>query len=201
MKHSIVALDAGISPETLSRILTSQHQRPSLDTVCRIAHAANENVGWILGEDGFELSADEWVQLSKVVRFLQEGLFKSPPPHTVVAPRPNALRLPSRARDIPTAARALGARLVLQVIDDSLRDAGVLDGDLILARPGSDPLECVGSLIACEFGGELWAKQLARAGGRLRLLSRNERYAPIDVHPEDLNVLGVVVGRSGPIGS
>ncbi len=37
LKHSLIALDAGITPETLSRILTSQHHRPSLDTVCRIA--------------------------------------------------------------------------------------------------------------------------------------------------------------------
>src|SRR5258708_15597650 len=70
MKHSVVALDARITPETLSRILTAEYQRPSLDTVTRIAHAVNENVGWVIGEQGFVLSAEETRQLREVVRFL-----------------------------------------------------------------------------------------------------------------------------------
>src|SRR5258708_8296224 len=89
MKHSIVALDAGITPETLSRTLTSTHQRPSLETITRIAHAANENVGWILGEVGFEMSADEWKTLSEFVRFLDRALLRSPRQHTHVPSKPN----------------------------------------------------------------------------------------------------------------
>ncbi len=77
-KHSLVALDAGITPETLSRILTAEHQRPSLDSITRIAHAVNENVGWILEERGFSLSADEVKQLREVVRFLDATLLRSP---------------------------------------------------------------------------------------------------------------------------
>src|SRR5882724_12689485 len=84
MKHSVVALDAGITPETLSRILTAEHQRPSLETIRRIAHAVHENVGWILGENGFSLSSDESKELRQVVRFLDTALLKSPLPQTVV---------------------------------------------------------------------------------------------------------------------
>src|SRR5882672_9179295 len=73
MKHSLVAIDAGITPETLSRILTAEHQRPSLNTITRIAHAVDENVGWILGETGFSLSSSELRELRGVLRFLEEA--------------------------------------------------------------------------------------------------------------------------------
>src|ERR1700682_5809676 len=84
MKQSVVALDAGITPETLSRILTAEHQRPSLDTISRIAHAVSENVGWILDESAFTLSADEMRQLRQVVRFLDKALLHAPPPRVIV---------------------------------------------------------------------------------------------------------------------
>ena len=64
MKHSVIALDAGITAETLSRILTAEHQRPSLYTITRIAHAIHENVGWVLGEAGFEITRSGPTQLT-----------------------------------------------------------------------------------------------------------------------------------------
>jgi transcriptional regulator with XRE-family HTH domain len=76
-KHSVVAMDAGITPETLSRILNAMHVRPSLETITRIAHAVNESVGWILEEEGFSLSGAETRQLAAAVRFLGESLLKT----------------------------------------------------------------------------------------------------------------------------
>src|ERR1051325_6380959 len=55
-KHSDVASRAGIAAQTLSRILRRVDARPGFDTVVSIAHAANENVGWLLDEPGFRLS-------------------------------------------------------------------------------------------------------------------------------------------------
>src|SRR5260221_12387023 len=83
MKHSLVALDAGITPETLSRILTAEHQRPSLDTITRVAHAVNENVGWVLEAHGFSLSADQTKQVREAARFLGDTLLSSPLPPTL----------------------------------------------------------------------------------------------------------------------
>jgi DNA-binding phage protein len=37
-------VDAGVTPETLSRILNSADARPAFETVVRIAHAVNESV-------------------------------------------------------------------------------------------------------------------------------------------------------------
>ena len=197
MKHSLVALDAGITPETLSRILTAEHQRPSLDSITRIAHAVNENVGWILEERGFNLSADELKQLREVVRFLDATLLRSPLPHTIVRATPNALYVGARLRDIPAPFKALGARTVYQVTDDSLRDAGVVDGDLLYVRPATAVSDAGGHLVVCDVAGETYAKVLETRNGRIYLLSRNERYAPLEVYEIDLELVGVVVGRLG----
>lgn len=199
MKHSAVALDAGITPETLSRILTAEHQRPSLETIRRIAHAVHENVGWILGESGFSLSSDEAKELRQCVRFLDTALLKSPLPHTVVRAEANALRVATRRRGIPAPFAKAGARLVYQSTDDSLRDLGVLDGDLLYVKPVAELADAGSQLVVCDVTGETFAKVLELKPDGIRLLSRNDRYAPLHVFENDLEMIGVVVGRMGGV--
>lgn len=62
-KHSAIARQANIAPETLSRILTGESKRPQFATIVRIAHAAGETIGWVLKESGFEFSAVERARL------------------------------------------------------------------------------------------------------------------------------------------
>lgn len=62
-KRYLIAEDAGITATTLSRILTGAHVQPRFETILRIAHAIDENVGWICGEQGFGLSSDERAQI------------------------------------------------------------------------------------------------------------------------------------------
>jgi transcriptional regulator with XRE-family HTH domain len=71
-KHSIIAEDAGITRATLSRILTGASQHPQFETVVRIAHAAGENVGWLLLEPRRGLSSGEAAMLRNVAAFLIE---------------------------------------------------------------------------------------------------------------------------------
>lgn len=68
-KHSYVAERAGIAPATLSRILTGS-MNPRFDVVVRIAHAAGESVGWIVGEDAFTISAadrDRLIEAAEII--------------------------------------------------------------------------------------------------------------------------------------
>ena len=69
-KHSIIAEDAGITRATLSRVLTGAHGKPQFETIVRIAHAAGENVGWVLGESRSGLSSGEAAMLRNVAAFL-----------------------------------------------------------------------------------------------------------------------------------
>jgi len=62
-KHSAIAWDAGITPVTLSRIMNRPGCVPLFTTVCGIAHAVGETVGWILEEPGFRVSAEKRVKL------------------------------------------------------------------------------------------------------------------------------------------
>lgn len=66
-KHSALAREAGIAPETLSRILTGRHQRPAFDAVVMVAHAAGGRVGWILREPGYVLSMDQHSRLATLL--------------------------------------------------------------------------------------------------------------------------------------
>lgn len=55
----MLAEEVGIAPATLSRILSGKTMNPSFALVVSIVHAAGESVGWLLGERGYDLSADE----------------------------------------------------------------------------------------------------------------------------------------------
>ncbi len=58
-KRAAIAWEAGITPATLSRILTGGNAHPGFETIVKIVHAAGEHVGWVCGEQEFGLSSDE----------------------------------------------------------------------------------------------------------------------------------------------
>lgn len=197
-KQSAIARDAGIAPETLSRILTSAHLRPTFDTVVRIARAVNENVGWLLDERGFALSGDEQRQLRKVVRFLDDTLLATPS-HRRDRPEPNAV--PVGTTDIPRAYAVRGARAAYEASGDAMLGAGIADRDLLFVKPTRNLREAAGRVVVCRYDGAEYVRVLDVRGGRIRLLSRSERHPAIDI-PESssrFELIGVVVGRTGAV--
>lgn len=72
MKRSAIAREAGTAPETLSRILTGRSPNPGFDLVVRITHAAGESVGWVLGERGYCLSAEQVTRAREVAKVLRK---------------------------------------------------------------------------------------------------------------------------------
>jgi transcriptional regulator with XRE-family HTH domain len=79
-KRAAVAVDAGITAVTLSRILTGAHEYPRFETIVNITHAVGENVGWILHESRAPLSAEETEKMSEIAAFLVERFPKKNPP-------------------------------------------------------------------------------------------------------------------------
>ena len=73
MKHSIIALDAGIAPETLSRVLNAKHGRPMFNTIVRITHATGHTVGWLLEERGYTLDPEQVKQLRKAAAIIADA--------------------------------------------------------------------------------------------------------------------------------
>lgn len=191
-KHSVISMEAGVDPATLSRILNGRID-PSLQTITRIARAVNENVGWLLDEGGYWISAEEQKQLRKVARFLEDTAMA----RTTHRERLQANAILSGGEEIPRAYTARGARLVYEALGDSMHGAGILDHDVLYVKPTRSTREAAGRIVVCRLDGADYVKVLDVRGGRMSLLSRNDRYPPIDVREEQFELIGLVVGRTG----
>lgn len=85
----------------------------------------------------------------------------------------------------------------LRIKGDSMKDAGILDGDLVVVR-GSEHAEN-GEIVVALLGEEATVKKLRRSVDRLELVPANPEYKPILVQEgEELRILGVVVGLVRP---
>jgi len=196
-KQSAIARDAGVAPETLSRVLTSSLTHPSFDIIIRIARVLNENVGWLLDERGFSLSGDEEKELRHVVQFLNDTLLSAGSRRD--RPEPNAF--PGGAADIPRTFVGRGARLAYEAAGDSMIGAGIADRDILFVKPARGTREANGRVVVCRVDGAEYVKVLDMRAGRIRLLSRNDRYPPIEIaETSRFELVGIVVGRTGPLG-
>ena len=79
----------------------------------------------------------------------------------------------------------------LKVHGDSMIDAGICEGDLVVVR-AQDHAED-GQIVVALVDGESTVKRLARRNGKLRLEPANRRYEPIAV-AGDTKILGKVIG-------
>jgi repressor LexA len=86
------------------------------------------------------------------------------------------------------------ADYLLRVRGESMRDAGILDGDLVAVRRTPEARD--GEMVVARIGDEATVKHLQCRAGRVRLLPANPDFAPIEVDPagEPLALEGVVVG-------
>jgi repressor LexA len=83
---------------------------------------------------------------------------------------------------------------LLRVVGDSMRDDGILDGDLLVVQRTADARD--GETVVARVEGELTVKRLELRPDRLRLLPRNPAYAPIviDTGVVDFAIEGVYLG-------
>ena len=83
---------------------------------------------------------------------------------------------------------------LLRVSGDSMRDDGILDGDLVAIRRSASARD--GQTVVARLDDEITIKRLQRDGdGHVRLLPRNPAHAPIEVLPgQDFAIEGVFCG-------
>jgi repressor LexA len=79
---------------------------------------------------------------------------------------------------------------ILQVRGDSMRDAGILENDYVVVRPGPDADN--GEIVVALLGDEATVKRFYREKDRIRLQPANKAYKPIRTREAEL--LGKVVG-------
>ena len=83
---------------------------------------------------------------------------------------------------------------LVRVVGDSMRDEGILDGDLVGVH--ATPAARHGQIVAARVGGDRFTiKRLYWKGGVIRLLPNSPGHAPIDPDPtEDFAIEGLFAG-------
>lgn len=81
---------------------------------------------------------------------------------------------------------------LLRVRGDSMKDAGILDGDLIAVRKSSTAQS--GQIVVARIQDEVTVKTLLIKRNRPVLMPANDAYRPIIMAPEDLTIEGIFVG-------
>ncbi len=87
--------------------------------------------------------------------------------------------------------RAPGELFSLRVHGDSMKDAGILSGDLVVVR--RQPRADSGDVVVAMVGDEATVKRLHLKRGRIELHPENGAYRPIVPLPSDVKILGKVV--------
>jgi repressor LexA len=93
--------------------------------------------------------------------------------------------LPVQTRSSP------GELFSLRVRGDSMKDAGILNGDVVVVR--RQPRAESGDIVVAMVGDEATVKRFRLRRGRIELHPENDAYQPIVPDPADVKVLGKVV--------
>jgi repressor LexA len=92
---------------------------------------------------------------------------------------------------LPASVVGEGSFFMLHVRGDSMHDAGIHDGDMVVVRKQDDAAN--GEIVAALIEDEATVKTLVRQGSSTILRAENPSYAPIEVTGEDNRILGKVV--------
>jgi repressor LexA len=96
--------------------------------------------------------------------------------------------------ELPTIARMPGNSFLLRVKGDSLKDAYIFNGDLVIVNPGLEPRN--GQVIAAIIDDAAVVKKFFKNKDGIELHSENVEYKPIHIeknHPR-FRLVGVVIG-------
>ncbi len=90
-----------------------------------------------------------------------------------------------------------GDRFTLKVVGDSMKDAGIFDGDLVVVK--KQPVAERGDIVVAVIGGEATVKRYYPASKTIRLQPANDEFDPIIVRQSqagsgEFRIAGKVVG-------
>jgi repressor LexA len=81
-----------------------------------------------------------------------------------------------------------------------MRDAGILDGDLLAVKKSADARN--GQIVVARLGDDVTVKRLSRSGSHITLLPENPDFSPIHITAaDDFSLEGIAVGliRATPL--
>jgi repressor LexA len=92
--------------------------------------------------------------------------------------------------DVPGVAGGEEGEYLLRVRGDSMKDAGIIEGDFVVVRPQDTAVD--GDVVVALVGEEATVKRFFREADHVRLQPENEAMEPI--RSKEVRVLGKVVG-------
>ena len=92
--------------------------------------------------------------------------------------------------DLPPMLGGETADYILRIRGDSMKDAGIIDGDFVVVQEARDAIN--GEIVVALLGEEATVKHFFREKDRVRLQPANKDHKPI--RTKDVEVLGKVVG-------
>ncbi|MBU6280677.1 transcriptional repressor LexA [bacterium] len=109
------------------------------------------------------------------------------------AGRPIEAMLHEETIAVPSMMARKDGTFALRVRGDSMQNDGILDGDIVVVE--SRPVAENGETVVAVIEGEATVKRFHRErGGRIRLQPANDRYPPMILGEQDVEIRGVVVG-------
>ncbi|HLH80171.1 MAG TPA: transcriptional repressor LexA [Chthonomonas sp.] len=93
---------------------------------------------------------------------------------------------------VPPNLRASGNLFALRVRGDSMIDAHILDGDIVIVKEQNTANN--GDIVAVLLGDEATVKQIQFTPQGAKLIAANPAYPPIPIQREDSRIMGKVVG-------
>lgn len=155
-----------------------------------------------LEEKGY-LKRDATKPRAVSIRWDEEGLVderpevRNIPIYGRIAAGPTSLAEQSHEGMLPLSKDMIGdgPHFALKVQGDSMIEAGILDGDLVVVRSSPDATD--GQIVAAQVTGptgeaEATVKRFKKDGNRVLLIPANSNMEPIEA-PDDLRILGRVV--------
>jgi transcriptional regulator with XRE-family HTH domain len=209
-----IAQEAGTTSETLARFVSGAQRNPGLALLTRIAAAAGTTVVYLVGGEEHAFSPEDYDEVERHAKWLlKRGRKVEAAANAEILVTPRAKKRPRRAEtpeapvailadapgevEIPRRYRERDAEIVARALDDSMSGAGINAGDLLYAVGGAD---AKGKFVVCRVAREAFVKRISISGKLVTLLSENPRYAPLQASLKDVEILGVVIGRSGDVG-
>jgi repressor LexA len=92
--------------------------------------------------------------------------------------------------EVPSVIGGEGDDYILKVRGDSMKDAGILEGDFVVVRPTDEAAN--GEIVVALLGDEATVKRFYRERNAIRLEPENDAHEPITT--QDAELLGKVIG-------
>ena len=193
-KSGIHRLVIGLEERGFIRRLAHRARAIEVLRLPETATAAGKSAG---DASGFEANVirGEFDKPLSGVRFGEDAATNQMPLYgRIAAGTPiEALSDPERAVDVPQHLMGKGEHYALEVDGDSMVDAGIMDGDVVVIERG-DTADNGSIVVALIYDQEVTLKRLRRRGNSVALEPANKAYETRIFGPDQVKVQGRLVG-------